>query len=174
MDYCYQLGHNGGPCPVPGALRTVTVMHVNGVHTVSTSICGCNLSDDTNKWRQYIRMGWYPASTAQPRTLATFECLRTFRRLNVIANVNVRDYVTTLERLTDPMGQEFVIDRYKSFGLMSQQVSYLDRMRRSGVAYLKGGVRTAPWGSAAVRCWACPRANVNLPENWKEVDENLQ
>ena len=149
-------------------------MHVNSVHQVAASICGCDLSDEANEWRQYVRMGWYPASTAQPRTLGTFECLRHFRRLNVVANVNVRDYVTTLERLTDPMGLEFVPDRYKSFGLMSQQVSYMDHMRRSGVGYLKGGVRSASWGAAAVRCWACPRAKVNLPENWRDVDANLQ
>lgn len=53
--------------------------------------------------------------------------------MNVVANVNVRDYVTTLERLTDPLGLAIVPDRYKSFGLMSQQVSYMDQMRRSGV-----------------------------------------
>ncbi|KAF8888005.1 hypothetical protein CPB85DRAFT_1258228 [Mucidula mucida] len=42
-----------------------------------------------------------------------------------------------------------------------------------GIAHLPGGIKSATLGSAAVRCWACPRPKVNLPEGWRDVAENL-
>lgn len=53
-------------------------------------------------------MGWYPATTIDLQTVVTIECLEKFRLLKVIANVIVRDFVTTLETLTSPMEPEDV------------------------------------------------------------------
>ena len=94
--------------------------------------------------------------------------------MNVVANANVRDFVTVLERLTDPLGVEWVPDRYKNFGLSTTQWNFMSRMRRSGIGHLPGGVRSASTGSAAVKCLACPRPGVNLPENFKSVEDNLR
>lgn len=175
LGLSYQLGHSGGHCAVPRPERTVTVMHVNGVHRVNVCSCGCDLhADDMNGWKEPMSNGWYPATTAFPQTFATFEALNYYRRLNVTANVNVRDFVTCLERMTDPFGLHWVPDRYKSFALMSRQWSFLKRMRRQGIAHLPAGIKSAPLGSAAIRCWACPRPRVNLPEGWRDVDENLK
>ena len=94
--------------------------------------------------------------------------------MNVIANANVRDFVTVLERLTDPLGVEWVPDRYKNFGVSTTQWNYMSRLRRAGIAHLPSGVGSADTGSAAVKCWACPRPGVNLPEGFKDIEDNLR
>lgn len=102
------------------------------------------------------------------------ELLELYRRLKVIATVNVRDFVTTLENTTDPWGTEWTPDRYKELGNMSRQFSYLERVRRSGVPLDEGGLDMAKEGSLAVECWACPRLGVNMPANWEDVTPSLQ
>ncbi|KAF9001442.1 hypothetical protein BDZ89DRAFT_929683, partial [Hymenopellis radicata] len=175
MGLVFQLGHRHSSCPVPQKIKRVTVMHVNGVHQIHISHCGCDRhGDDSNSWDEPMENGWYPATTVAPQTFATFEVLNQYRRLNVTANVNVRDFVTCLERMTDPLGMDWVPDRYKSFALMSRQWSFLKRMRRTGIGHLPGGIKAAQLGSAAVRCWACPRPKVNLPEGWETVADNLK
>ena len=60
LGQSYQLGHDGYPCVLPVKLKTVTVLHVNGIHRVSTSFCGCSQSISANPWQQAMRTGWYP------------------------------------------------------------------------------------------------------------------
>jgi hypothetical protein len=50
-----------------------------------------------------MRNAWYPASKTDPDTVATFRALDLFRLLNVVGNMNARDFITALERLTDGM-----------------------------------------------------------------------
>ncbi|KIY60570.1 hypothetical protein CYLTODRAFT_384983, partial [Cylindrobasidium torrendii FP15055 ss-10] len=120
-----------------------------------------------------MRMAWYPGSWTRPKTFVTFECLKLFRRQNVIARTNVRDFVTILERMTDALTISVVPDRYKVFGCAARQWAYLNRMARAGLAHTPGGVKTAVWGAAATRCWACPCPGVNLPEGWRDEPENV-
>ncbi len=151
MGFIFQLGHNGGQCIFPARVpSTITVLHTNGVHQVCYQYCGCDVSDSENKWRQLMRNGWYPATILQPATCATFECLDTFRLLRVIATVNARDYVTFLERTTDPLGTSWVPDRYKCFGRMARQWSYLMHLRRAGVGHADGGIESATAGVVAI------------------------
>jgi hypothetical protein len=44
---------------------------------------------------------WYPATTTDPATCATFRTLEVFRLYNVVGNMNVRDFVTAIERMTN-------------------------------------------------------------------------
>ncbi len=104
LGLVYQLGHRGGSCAVPKKAKVVTVMHVNGVHQPCIQHCGCNRhADNANTWREPMESGWYPATTVNPQTFAIFEVLNYYRQLNVSATINVRDFVTCLERLTDPL-----------------------------------------------------------------------
>jgi hypothetical protein len=81
----------------------MVVMDVSGIHTVDFQYCGCDRSSQINNLGQLLGNAWYPATTIDPETCATFECLESFRLLNVVGNVTVHDYVGTLERLTDPL-----------------------------------------------------------------------
>lgn len=171
----YQIGHAGFPCLLPDAApRLLTVMDMTGIHIVNARFCACAQSQGVVHWQQLFRDGWYPATTTSPQSCATMELLELYRRLKVIATVNVRDFVTTLENMTDPWGTEWTPDRYKELGSMSRQFSYLERVRRAGVCLDEGGLEMAAEGSLAVECWACPRLGVNLPANWQDVSPSLQ
>jgi hypothetical protein len=169
-----QIGHALGHCAYPTLTRTITVMHTTGIHRFRAAFCNCDHGDGVEHWQQAFRDGWFPATTRQPQTFATIEVLKLFRLLNVVAHVNVRNFVTTLERKSNPHGIEWVPDRYKSFGLMSRQWSYLQRLRRAGIANSDGGIAAAKWGATAVRCWACPWEGVNLPDGWRDVPQDQQ
>ncbi|KIY60804.1 hypothetical protein CYLTODRAFT_482795, partial [Cylindrobasidium torrendii FP15055 ss-10] len=151
-----QLLHSGRVCPRQSGYTNMIVLHTNGIH------------------RQCMRSGWYPSSWTAPETVATFRCLRRFCLLNVVGNVNVRDFVTTLERTTNPWAIAWLPDRYKNFGYMSRQFLYLLRIKRSGVVHIPQPIATAAQGSLAVKCWACPRPGFNLPEDWENVQDNVR
>ncbi|KAJ7860931.1 hypothetical protein B0H13DRAFT_1900698 [Mycena leptocephala] len=166
----YQLGHHGFPCDFPGPRRGMVVMHVNGIHTIEFQYCNCGKAARTNNLGQLIDNAWYPATTVDPETCATLECLEHFRLLNVVGNVSVHDYVGTLERLTDPLRVTRVPDRYKAFGRMTRQFGFLQRAKRAGRGHEEDGLAKTKPGGLAVLCWACPQEGKNLPDGWRDVD----
>ncbi|KIY60907.1 hypothetical protein CYLTODRAFT_319717, partial [Cylindrobasidium torrendii FP15055 ss-10] len=113
LGLTYQLGHSGAGCHAAADYIDVIVMHTNGLHRVKIQWCECDRGDADTYWRQAMFMGWYPASWTRPKTFVTFECLKYFRLANVVARVNVRDFVTMLERMTDPLTITVMPDRYK-------------------------------------------------------------
>jgi hypothetical protein len=81
--------------------------------------CGCDRSDTANGLAQLLRNAWYPASFTDPDTCATFAVLDFFQLMSCIGNINARDFVTTLERLTDSTagtGLKWIPVRNLSFG----------------------------------------------------------
>lgn len=107
-------------CNVPHPLvRSLTVLHTTGIHEIHYQFCGCDRSDTANGLAQLLRNAWYPASFTDPDTCATFAVLDFFRLMSCIGNINARDFVTTLERLTDSTagtGLKWIPVRNLSFG----------------------------------------------------------
>ncbi|KAJ7197993.1 hypothetical protein GGX14DRAFT_374552 [Mycena pura] len=166
----YQLGHGGHQCSHPApSIRTMVVMDTEFIHTVKYRYCACDNSDYAQNLEQLLRNGWYPATTVDPATCATFASLELFRLLNVVGNINVHDFVGTLERRTSASLVDSVPDRYKAFGRMARQYAFLKRLKRAGRAHDPAGVANTKNGECAVMCWACPHDNINLPEGWREV-----
>ncbi|KAK7050383.1 CxC2 domain-containing protein, partial [Favolaschia claudopus] len=171
----YQLGHGGLRCPHAAPMvREMVVLDFPRIHTVCFRYCACDESDRVNNLQQLLRMGWYPASTTDPRSCATFDTLATFRLLNVSSNVNVQDFIKCMEKRTDATRVNPIPDRYKGFGLMSRQWSFLKRLKRAGRAHDALGVAGTRNGELAVRCWACPHDGINLPLNWRDVAPEYQ
>ncbi|KAJ7571957.1 hypothetical protein C8J56DRAFT_1070458 [Mycena floridula] len=172
---CYQLGHGGFACSFPDPkTQILTVMGENTIQSVRVRWCGCDISDKEDRLQVLLRNRWYPATIANPQTVATFESLEMFRVLNVAGNLNVRDYVTSLEILTDGSRSGDVQERYKTLGRMQRQFAFLMRMKRAGRGHEPGGIGATKPGGAAVLCWACPHEGVNLPENWRDADPSLR
>lgn len=168
MKLVYQLNHFGSPCMSPDPkIRSLTVVDATGIHTINHTRCGCRRSTGIKPWQQYMREGWYPASVKSPQTCATFECLDLLRRLKVIATVNVRDFMTVLEDITDAWATFNIADRYKIMLVLARQWAFLQRVRRSGLGMDGKGLENARPGCLAVVCWACPRPGVNLPTGWQ-------
>lgn len=100
-----QLGHSVRtecPNPVPCYGDAFSVIHSNGLHTLSLQFCGCPSSQP--HWVQLIRSRLYPGSFNQPRLAATFEALHFLHTLNFAAKTSPFEYHTVLNRLTDNSG----------------------------------------------------------------------
>ncbi|KAJ7066090.1 hypothetical protein C8F01DRAFT_1248138 [Mycena amicta] len=178
LDFVYQLGHQGQRCIRPASTipHTMVVMDVRGVFTLRVRFCGCKKALCQDHVAQLMANGWYPATTIDPATCATFACLEQFRLLNVVGNLSAHDYVGSLERLTDATLLGSTPDRYKAFGRMSRQYQYLKRSKRAGVGHDMAKMEQVKPGGLAVRCWACPTVGFNLPDGWdtcKKEDEYL-
>ncbi|KAF7310144.1 CxC2 domain-containing protein [Mycena indigotica] len=172
LGLIFQVGHHGLPCPNPSVTKRMVVIDVRGVFTLRVRTCNCELGQRRNVLRQLLAHGWYPATTTDPETCATLEALELFRLLQVVGNINVNDFVGSIERLTDATRLEATPDRYKAFFRMHRQYTYLIRAKRAGRAHDPGGLAETATGELAVSCWACPQPGRNLPEGWKRVDRS--
>ncbi|KAJ7076953.1 hypothetical protein C8R43DRAFT_966146 [Mycena crocata] len=176
LGLCYQLGHEGQACPHPAEFeRHMVVMDLTGIHTVRYRYCGCKRSDDTDNLRQLMRNAWFPATTVDPTTCATFNALDFFRLLSVVGNINSHDFVRSLERKMDAVAQSGVSkvppqDRYKAFMRMSRMYAFLQRIRRAGRGHDPAGLEATQLGEILPRCYACPHDGKNIPTNWRDVD----
>ncbi|KAJ7051194.1 hypothetical protein C8F01DRAFT_1091766 [Mycena amicta] len=178
LGLVYQIGHGGFPCPFPDTgTHKMTVIDAPHIHTVQLRYCNCPYSQDADHVTQLLRNAWYPATVIDPATCATFRTLRSFRLYNVVGNLNVTDFVTAMERMTNSLavaGLVSVPDRTRQLQRMSRQWAFLSRLKRSGRAHAPDGVDASPLGSCAVNCWACPHDGRNLPANWRSADKSLQ
>lgn len=91
----------------------MTVLHVNGIHQLDVIFCGCRL--DVEAYRQLLRARWYPATSLQPETCATFELLELFHIMNLQGNLTIYDCYKALEMLTDGWQLEKIPVRICSF-----------------------------------------------------------
>ncbi|KAH8792267.1 hypothetical protein DL96DRAFT_1829149 [Flagelloscypha sp. PMI_526] len=167
----YHLGHFGRLCPFPSEPTKLVVMDINGVHQVEVCSCTCRPMSFSE---ELLRHGWYPATVSKPQTVVTLRCLDFYRSLCVVGNVNVHDFVRSLENFTHRGGRDWVPDRYKAFMRVVRQYSFLQRCRRSGRIHEPGGIGSTKHGQVAVQCWACPREGVNLPQGWDMVDKKYR
>ncbi|KAK7008533.1 CxC2 domain-containing protein [Favolaschia claudopus] len=178
LGVVYQMGHAGFPCPFPDTMiHNLTVIEAPIIHQIRISYCKCSKSDMADNLEQLIRNGWYPATVIDPGTCATFRTLESYRLYNVVGNLNVRDFTTSIERATDPSamsGMTQLPDRYKQVGRMTRQWAFLLRMKRAGRGHDPRGVDSTVLGECAVNCWACPHDGRNLPDGWREVDPKYQ
>ncbi|KAJ7829911.1 hypothetical protein B0H13DRAFT_1655417 [Mycena leptocephala] len=170
LGLVYQLGHGGLSCAHPATgTRDMVIIDTEAIHTVRIRYCTCDQSDHANNLEQLLCNGWYPATTVDPATCATFAALELYRLLNVVGNINIHDFVHSLERNTDACKTQDVPDRYKAFGRMTRQYAFLKRMQRAGRAHDPQHLHSTQNGECAVLCWVCPHDGKNLPEGWRDV-----
>ena len=101
-----QLGHGRYEhcsCRIPGH-KDFTVIHVNGIHTVSVDFCGCQGGLIAEHWCQLLRTRWFPATPLEPQTCATFEVLCLFQTVNLQGHLAGYDFYKALEFMTDTTG----------------------------------------------------------------------
>ena len=116
LDYCFYLGHQHTPCPSSGPrTQTILVIDVNGVHRLSVQFCMC--TDDAQwveKYRQLLRVGWYPASFKQPKTAFTFDVLDTYHKIALQGKLNLYDFYSSILQKTDNCGRKKTVVSYAS------------------------------------------------------------
>ncbi|KAG2746300.1 hypothetical protein P692DRAFT_201840978 [Suillus brevipes Sb2] len=158
-----QLSHPAGiQCDNPVHAFDFTVLDINGIHSVSLFFCNCA----TAKTRtiQILRSRWYPATTTDPRTAATFRLLDKFQMYTFESKGSAFEYWQTLSRLSDNTGTKPPKDRYEALLQMT--------LKRAGRAHDVRGVLGMKPGELAVPCPACPQPGRNLPPGWESAPPN--
>ncbi len=172
-----QLGHHHdrSPCSNPLPSRSdFTVIHTNGRHPVAVSLCGCDRAGDSGSVvQQLLRFDLWPATDCEPNSTFTFELLEQYHIQSLQGKISMYDYYTSLERLTDNTGTHKVQDRYKAFMHVVAQWRHLKLLKRAGRGHDPTGVEGTRPGELAVPCPACPRPDVNLPDNWDTISDDL-
>lgn len=100
-----QLGHPvWGQCcnPSPAFHDDFIVLDVNGVHQVAVDFCACETAQSPTT--QLLRARWFPATTIDPKTAATFRLLHHFHILTFESKASAFEVWQTLSRLTDNTG----------------------------------------------------------------------
>ncbi|KAH7904101.1 hypothetical protein BJ138DRAFT_1175416 [Hygrophoropsis aurantiaca] len=170
-----QLGHRlGGICPNPSPAfnNDFIVLDVNGVHEVSLDYCGCDVAAPVVI--QLLRIFWYPATTVDPKTGATFRLLEHYHLLSFESKASAFEYYNALVRLTDNTGVYVTKDRYESLLQMVREWRHVKQLKRAGRGHELEGPTSSGSASCAVTCPACPQPGINLPVGWDEAPPECQ
>ena len=106
LGFVCHLGHHGNPCPIECAPRNLTIVDVNGWHKVRVTFCTCDATiSSNNRYRQLLRMRWYPASFNRPRTAFSFDLLETYHKLTLQGKLNLYDFYLAIMQKSDNQGR---------------------------------------------------------------------
>ena len=109
LGHQLQLGHEGHACPQSKSRkRKLVVLHTDGIHTVSIKDCGCHERKRQPQWKEYLMMGWWPATVQQPQMAVTVELLEMYHKLTLQSKVNAYDVYWTLVRLANNVKEKEV------------------------------------------------------------------
>ena len=79
---------------------------MNGWHDVRVTFCKCDTKIPWDeRYRQLLRMRWYPASFSRPQTALTFDLLDMFHKLTLQGKLNLYDFYLSVFQKTDNQGR---------------------------------------------------------------------
>ena len=97
LGHCFYIGHQYTTCPSESRTQVVLVIDTNGVHHVNVQFCACTEDAQwVEKYRQLLRVGWYPASFQRPKTVFTFDVLDTYHKLTLQGKLNLYDFYSSI------------------------------------------------------------------------------
>jgi hypothetical protein len=163
-----QLGHKvGESCLLPNRAfnNDFVLIDTLGIHPMAMDFCGC--SKARSHTQQLLRVGWFPATTTDPRTAATFCVLRQFHILSFESKVSAYEFYHSLVHLTDNTGLLKRKDRYEAFMCMAREYQHVKMLKRAGRGHDPSGILATSQGECAVLCLACPQPGKNLPDGWE-------
>lgn len=120
LGYVLDIGHNGRPCPQNSNIKhwfatsaaydqLLVVVDVSGVYDVPIRWCQCKgQTDKSLRYHLLLRMGLYPTSTTNPKTVFTFQCLDHFHMDIMECNTPASAFYSKLRRLTDDWDSDVV------------------------------------------------------------------
>ncbi|KAJ7020579.1 hypothetical protein C8F04DRAFT_1274884 [Mycena alexandri] len=161
-----QLCHDDCACPV--GVDNFVLLDIGYIHQLSVDFCGCERRHGTHRRTELLLKRWYPATHDIPRTAATFNYLNLFIIQTHQAKTTMYDFYTATARSTCGSGKHLP-NRYPEFLRMARQWRHLQMLKRSGRGHDPSGVKATKPGALAIECPACPRPDVNLPEDWESA-----
>ncbi|KAG1787040.1 hypothetical protein EV424DRAFT_1476780 [Suillus variegatus] len=140
-----QLGHTfGQKCPNPRRAfnDNFVVMDSYGIDEVLLDFCDCVEAESHTQ--QLLRIAWFPSTTADPKTAATFRLLEEFHLLSFELKVSAYEFYSALVRRTNNTG-----------------LAPVKMLKRSGRGHYPNGGDTTEE--------ACPHPGKNLPDDWEKA-----
>ncbi|KAJ7792665.1 hypothetical protein B0H14DRAFT_3094155 [Mycena olivaceomarginata] len=170
-----QFGHLPGQrCGNPEPARSgFVVLHHNSIHEVAVDFCGPGCENRARAGQhdtQLLRGGWFPASEDRPQTCMTLTALEHFHIATLQAKTTMYDYYNSLEKLTRLDGTT-PPDRYQVFIRICRKYRHTLMLKHGGRGHDPGGAEATKPGELAVRCPACPRPGINLPQGWEKASK---
>ncbi|KAG2019723.1 hypothetical protein CC2G_005137 [Coprinopsis cinerea AmutBmut pab1-1] len=147
-------------------MKVLVVVHTNGVHHVPFHTCECLDAPDPEF--QLLKMGFYPASSKDVRTVFTFSMLDEYVLETLECFTSTHHYYSKLRRLTNYSFPDTVPDRARELRRVGRQWLRLNDLARHGFSHTQ---KTPEKGSMALFCAACPQPGINLPDDWEEDTE---
>jgi hypothetical protein len=161
LGLAIHLGHEGHPCPKGGIPSELSVVHTNGISSVSVCYCSCE-----TKIHQLLRHKLFPGTINRIRTVFTFQALRQFHLFHLQCRVPSLDWCCAISRLTNNSKPVNTPSFYKLFVIVSRQWRKIKTYRRSGETLIRSDLgQRCDVGSCAVQCAACPCPE-NMPNDW--------
>ncbi|KAF9779417.1 hypothetical protein BJ322DRAFT_1013173 [Thelephora terrestris] len=160
------LGHSGHCCPILTETHRILVVDLSGYHTVRIRYCKCSGNGYLENFRQFLRVGWYPASVLHPRTVFTFDLLDTYHKISLQGKLNLYDFYNAIMQKTDNHGSLKVKYRYHEMSRCVRQWRHLKDLKRGAAGHTTTTVDKLDSGILAVECPACPCPGRNLPAGW--------
>lgn len=181
-----QLNHRDGQiCLNFDQHDDFVILSNHGIHEVSIRFCACESA--LHPVKQLLRHRLWPATTTNPKTAATFNCLERFQLESFEGKLTVFEYYHSLLRGTDNTGVRpprvsllsFLVrrvllmvimnlqDRYEALLRMVLEWRHMRMLKRSGRGHHPDGVNGTQEGQLAVLCPACPQPDINLPSGWE-------
>ncbi|KAG2108722.1 uncharacterized protein F5147DRAFT_745699 [Suillus discolor] len=165
-----QLGHNLRDRylnPRPSSGDDFVVIDVNGIHEVALDFCECPTAQI--RYKQLLQAHWYPETTTNPCTTATFGVLEHYHLLSFESKVSAYEFYHSLAWCSNNTGLIPIRDRYAPFMCMIHEWRHLRQLRRAGRGHDPSGINATQKGELAVLCPACPQPGRNLPEGWENA-----
>ncbi|KAG1766011.1 hypothetical protein EV702DRAFT_1182377 [Suillus placidus] len=125
-----QLGHDvGESCllPIRAFNNDFVLIDTQAIHPIAIYFCGCTKAQ--SHIQQLLCMGWFPATTSDPKTTATFGVLRQFHILSFESKVSAYEFYHSLVRLTDNTGLLKWKDQYEAFMRMVHEFRHLKMLK---------------------------------------------
>lgn len=152
------------PTPAHSKLR---ILHTNGIHDVSVDYCACERA--LPKHIQLLRRGLYPASSINPKTVASFQLLNQLHLLSLTSKGSTYDFYRMLEKSTTNTGVQVPKSRYRALCRLVLQWRHLKMLKRGGRGNHPAGALGTREGELAILCPSCPHPGINLPEGWEKA-----
>lgn len=114
--------------------KDLVIIHTNGMHKVAVHYCGCTPNIDTPKidvFRQFLRIGWYPATHLEPKTCATFDVMQLFHLLSLQGKTSHYDFYKTMQFRTENTG----ITKFPVSSSFDQPIVYLMYFLSTGIGH---------------------------------------
>ncbi|KAG2341292.1 hypothetical protein BDR05DRAFT_977042 [Suillus weaverae] len=162
-----QLGdHAGQSCrnPKPAREDNFVVIDVHGIHEVGLDFCSC--ANAPSHYRQLLCGHFFPLTTTDPRTAATFAVLEHFHLLSFESKVSTYKFYHCLARRSDNTGIKPIKDRYRIFLRIVRQWQNLTSLKQSGHGHDPAGVDATQQGQLACRLMLNDIKDPGLSPGW--------